>query len=72
MMMRWKNNIMLQTKKVTSDVCAVAFDPTEIMVRQSGRKYFGKERGLVKLDGNKLIVDSTVAKEFGIEILMKG
>lgn len=63
---------MLQAKKITSDLCAVAFDPTEIMVRQSGRQYFGKEKILVKLNGNKMMVDSAVAKEFGIEILTKG
>lgn len=63
---------MLQTKKITNDLCAVAFEPTEIMVRQSGRQYFGKEKTLVKLNANKLIVDSAIAKEFGIEILTKG
>lgn len=63
---------MLQTKKITNDLCAVSSDPTEIMVRPSGRQYFGKEKTLVKLNGNKLIVDSAVAKEFGIAILTKG
>ena len=63
---------MLQTKKITNDLCAVSSDPTEIMVRPSGSQYFGKEKALVMLNGNKLIVDSAVAKEFGIAILTKG
>ena len=59
---------MLQTKKIGKDLCAVAFDPTEILLRKSGKQYFGKEQILVKLNGDKLIVDKSVAKEFGIEL----
>lgn len=59
---------MLQTKKIGSDLCAVAFNPTEIMVRKSGKQYFGKEKTLVKLDNEGLLIDEEVAREFGIKI----
>lgn len=59
---------MLQTKKIGSGLCAVAFNPTEIMVRKSGKQYFGKEKMLVKLDDEGLVIDEEVAREFGIKI----
>jgi len=59
---------MLQTKKVGKDLCAVSFAPTEIMVRKRGRQYFGKEKVLVKLDDEGLVIDEEVAREFGIKI----
>lgn len=62
---------MLQTKKINNDVVAVAFEPTEIMVRNSGKKYFNTEKPLAVLKNGKLIVNSNVAKDFGIEIVMK-
>lgn len=59
---------MLQTKKVCKDTVAVSFSPTEILVRKSGKQYIGSEMGLVRLIGNKLYVDESVAREFGIEV----
>lgn len=59
---------MLQTKKIRKDLVAVSFDPTKIMLRNSGKQYYGKERMLVRLVGDTLIVDEAVAKEFGILI----
>lgn len=59
---------MLQTKKIGNDLCAVAFNPTEIMVRKSGKQYFGKEKTLVKLDNEGLVIDEDIACEFGIKI----
>ena len=34
---------MLQTRKINKDTVAVSFDPTAILVRPSGKVYFGKE-----------------------------
>lgn len=59
---------MLQTKKVGKDLCAVAFDPTEILIRKSGKAYFGKELPLATLKDNTLVVDERVAQEFDIAI----
>ena len=59
---------MLQTKIVNKDVCAVAFEPTEIMVRKRGKAFFGTEKYLVRIKDGKLYIFEDVAKEFGIEI----
>lgn len=59
---------MLQTRKINNDLCAVAFEPTEIMVRKSGKAYFGKEKYLAHIKNGKLYIHEDVAKEFGIEI----
>ena len=60
---------MLQSKIIDEENCAVAFEPTEIMLRKRGRAYFGKEKTLVTLRNGKLYVYPDVAKEFGIEIV---
>lgn len=60
---------MLQTKIIDQENCAVAFEPTEIMLRKRGRAYFGKEKTLVSLRNGKLYVSKDAAKEFGIEIV---
>lgn len=62
---------MLQTKIVSDTVCAVSYSPTEILVRNRGKQYYGKEKMLVALKGNKLIVCGDVASEFGVEILVE-
>lgn len=59
---------MLQTKKINKDVVAVAFDPSEILLRKSGKEFFGKEEFLVRIRGNKVIVDAAVANKFGLTI----
>ena len=59
---------MLQTKIINDNICAVAFDPAEIMVRKRGKAFFGKEKTLVALRDGKLYIDDDVAKEFGIEV----
>lgn len=59
---------MLQTRKINNEVCAVAFEPTEIKVRKCGKVYFGTEKDLVTIRDGKLIIHGDVAKEFGIEI----
>lgn len=59
---------MLSSKKVAKEVCAAAFSPTEILLRKSGKQYFGSEKALANLEGTTLTVDETVASEFGITI----
>lgn len=59
---------MLQTKIINDDTCAVAYNPTEIMVRKRGKAHFGKEKALAVLRDGKLYISTDVAKEFGIEI----
>lgn len=62
---------MLQTKIINKDVCAVAFGPTEIMVRRRGKDYFGAEKNLAVIRDGKLYIFEDVAREFGIEICKK-
>lgn len=59
---------MLQIKKIRKDLVAVSFSPTEIMLRSSGKQYYGKEKMLAHLVGDTLIVDESVAREFGLVI----
>lgn len=59
---------MLQTRKINKDIVAVAFEPTEILVRKSGRDYYGSEAPLAKIKEGKLLVNAKVAKDFGIDI----
>lgn len=59
---------MLQTRKIGNGLCAVSFDPTEILIRPSGKQYFGTERSLARVKDSKLIVDPAVARAFGITI----
>ena len=64
---------MLQTAKLTpkSKVVAVSWSPTEILLRKSGKAYFGTEVPLCRIVGNVLEIDLNVAKEFGIETQIK-
>ena len=59
---------MLQTKIISEELCAVAYDPTEIMIRKRGKIFFGTEKYLARIKDGKLYVFEDAAKEFGIEI----
>lgn len=59
---------MLQTKIINDNLCAVAFEPTEIMVRKRGKAFFGTEKNLAVIKNGKLYIFEDIAKEFGIEI----
>ena len=59
---------MLQTKIINKELCAVSFEPTEIMVRKRGKAFFGTEKYLARIKDGKLYISEDVAKEFGIEI----
>lgn len=61
---------MLRTKIINDDVCAVSFEPNEILVRNRGKSEFGKEKSLVKLDKDGLHIDVEVAREFNIDVKM--
>lgn len=54
--------------KLNDDVIAVAFDPTEIMLRKSGKQYYGQEKHLIKIEDGCVIFDPSVAEEFGLQI----
>ena len=62
---------MIQTKKIANGNVAVSFYPTAIMVRKSGKCNFGKEKELVRIDGDKLVINKSVAEEFQIEICVE-
>ena len=60
---------MLQTKIISEDLCAVSFEPTEIMVRRRGKINYGTERTLVDIKDGKLFIHEDVAHAFGVEIV---
>lgn len=62
---------MLQTKKVNKGLVAVAFSPNEIMIRKSGKVFYGTERTLACLLDGKLVIHEDVAEEFGIQLCYK-
>lgn len=59
---------MLQSKKLTETICAVSFGPHEILIRRSGKQHFGSEKALARISGDTLVIDESVAKEYGIKI----
>jgi hypothetical protein len=62
---------MLDTRKINENTVAVAFNPQDIMLRPSGKQYYGQEKTLATIKGNKLIIDCAVADEFGIDIVFE-
>ena len=60
---------MLQTRIIDKENCAVAFEPTEILIRKRGKVYFGTEKALATLRDGKLYISQDASKEFGIEIV---
>ena len=59
---------MLQTKIISEELCAVAYDPTEIMVRKRGKNFYGNEKNLAVIRNGKLYIFEDTVKEFDIEI----
>ena len=59
---------MLQTKIISEELCAVAYDPTEIMVRKRGKQFYRTEKNLATIRNGKLYIFEDITKEFGIEI----
>lgn len=60
---------MLQTKIVNDEMCAVSYNPTEIMIRKRGKAYYGIEEQLVTLKNGKLYIFVDVANKFGIDVV---
>lgn len=63
---------MLQTKRIGHDRVAVSFDPTEIMIRRSGKQYYNTEKHLVYIRDGVLHIREDVAAEYGIKIVKEG
>lgn len=62
---------MLQTKKISDDNVLVLFEPSEIMIRKSGKIHYGTERSLITFKDNKMVIHTDTAKEYGITIETK-
>jgi len=62
---------MLQTKIVNKEVCAVAYDPTQIKLRKRGKAYFGTEKNVALLKDDTLYINKDVASEYGIKIVFE-
>ena len=60
---------MLQTKKISKDAVAVSYDPTAIMLRKSGREFYGTEKRVVFIKDGELVIDEDVAREFNLKIM---
>ncbi len=65
---------MLQTKKIRNKTksdggcVAVSFDPTEILLRKSGKTFYGSEERLTWIEDDTLYIDKSVADDFGLAI----
>ena len=62
---------MFQTKKVSRNVVAVIQDATRILLRKSGRVYYGTEETAVLISDKKIIIDQTVVEKYGLSIELK-
>ena len=62
---------MLQTTKIAKDLVGVTFDSKELLIRKSGRKYFGTEEAIVTLEKDRIIVNKTIADKYGLLIDIK-
>ena len=59
---------MLQTTKISKNLVAVTFDSKEILLRESGRAYFGKEKPVVTIESDRIVINKAVADQFGLTI----
>lgn len=63
---------MLQTKKLNpaqkGSPVLVSFDPSEILIRQSGKASYGKEQQLVRVSDGEIHINKTAADNFGLAI----
>ena len=57
---------MLQTRKIGKGLVAVSFGPTEILVRKSGKAYFGQEKCIASVEDGVFKVDIDAARELGL------
>ena len=61
---------MLNTRKLKDNAVLVSFEPTEILIRKSGKAEFGKEESLVSITDDTILIDKKTAKKFGLTIKM--
>ncbi len=61
---------MLNRKKINNDVVAVAWEPTEILLRKSGTEYYDTEEAVVEIRDGHLVINTRVADAFGLKIEM--
>ena len=66
---------MFLTKKINKNVVAVVYagvDGPSIDLRYSGKQYYNTEARLVgfNAEGTELIIDRSVADEYGIDIVL--
>jgi len=59
---------MFTVNKVSNDLVAVTYDSKYMYVRRSGKKYYGTEKCLARLDEGKLTINKSVLDEFGLEL----
>ena len=57
---------MIQTRKIGNGLVAVTFGPTELLVRKSGKAYFGQEKSLASVKDGVFKVDIDAARELGL------
>ena len=63
---------MVQAKVISKELCAVAYAPSEILIRHRGRNFYGTEKTLAHIDNEgNLVIDEGVAHEFGIQVKMQ-
>ena len=59
---------MLQKRKINMDTVIVSYEIPEMMIRRSGKTYYGKEEELINIKNDKIIVNADVAKKYGLTI----
>ena len=59
---------MLQKRKINMDTVIVSYEISEMMIRRSGKTYYGTEEELINIKNDKIIVNVDVAKKYGLTI----
>lgn len=59
---------MFQKRKINMDTVIVSYEIPEMMIRRSGKTYYGTEEELINIKNDKIIVNADVAKKYGLTI----
>ena len=62
---------MLQTRKINKNTVIVSHEIPEMLIRKSGKAYYGTEVELINIKNNTIIVNADVAKEYGLTLTIK-
>lgn len=62
---------MIQTTKIAKNLVGVTFDAKEILLRESGKAYFGTEKPVVTVKSDRIVINKAVAERFGLAIEIK-